>query len=76
MGEAMVEERPVKKQLELDFSTRSDEMMSQVTTQAGGEVICFRKSKLAIALRSKTSFDHERNEAIRSRIDSLLARYK
>ncbi len=69
-------EKVVKKQLELDFSARQDVCIPTGMAQVGAEIICFKKSKLAIALRSQAATDDANKNLIRSRIDSLLARYK
>lgn len=73
----METEKAVSKQLELDFSASSADSARPSAEREPAEVICFSTFKQALITQrvqaTATPFDES---LIRSRIDSLLARYK
>lgn len=70
-------EKAVSKQLELDFSASPAESAGPSEERAPAEVICFSSFKQAlITQRVQATVTPIVESLIRSRIDSLLARYK
>lgn len=72
----METEKVVQKQLEMDFSAHTGETSHATTPQTQAKIICFVQSRQALAAKANLAPSVARTEIIKSRIDSLLARYK
>ena len=76
MGMMVVTEKNVKKQLELDLKVSADDAQYQAPYEPCAEVICLSGYKISLASRSSEINVSVNKDTIKSRIDSLLARYK
>lgn len=76
MGTVVVAEKDVKKQLELDLRAPATEAHYQAQPQPCAEVICLSEFKKATARQSPAVTNSLNKDTIKSRIESLLARYK